>query len=377
MVLPALLVLAELTIFRSEGTLRQRLTAIRPALLLCGLVLALLLIPRALLFTEDLTGSFTAKALAGLSIGDRALTMLQVVPRWIYLIIWPSYLLADYSPRVIEPATSFGVMQGAGLLLVGCCLWIAWRTVRRFPVIAFGFGYAAICLLPVSNVLVPTGIVMAERTLFSPSLGALLALVGIAQAVGVQLRPRPWLRPLMLGTVEVLILLGLGRSLERHTVWKDELTYAKRLTEDAPLSFRGWYSLGAIHLDAGYKEEGRRMLRRALELHTESGMVWFRLANSYRSEGRCEDAIPLYEGGLRVQRYDHPLTALTACLLWEGHYARGREIALEGIRIGENVPLFRAWLRLADSGLRVNAPPHTMGFLLDSPALAKEPSSDP
>ncbi len=376
-VLPALLVLAELTVLRQQGSLRERLNALRPALILCTLVLVLLLLPRAFLFENDLVGTFTAKGLAGLSFGERALTMLQVVPRWIYLILWPATLLSDYSPRVIDPATSFGAMQAAGLLLLLLCLWVALRTLRDFPVIAFGLGWAAIAILPVSNVLIPTGIVLAERTLFTPSFGALLAVVALIQAVGTQFPQRAWLRPIAIGAVSVLVILGLGRSLERHTAWKDEFTYALRLVEDAPLSFRGWYLLGGIALNNGQVEQGRRLLHSSLKLYSGSGIVWFLLADSYRDAGRCAEAIPAYEGGLRIQRYDHPLAGLAACLMWEGQYARGREIALEGIRIGEDTLLFRTWLHLADSGLRVNAPPHTMRFPVAVRPSGHEPTGSP
>ena len=45
----------------------------------------------------------------------------------------------------------------------------------RAPMVLFGVAWVAIGLFPVSNVLIPTGITMAERTLFLSSIGAMLA----------------------------------------------------------------------------------------------------------------------------------------------------------------------------------------------------------
>ena len=55
---------------------------------------------------------------------------------------------------------------------------------------AFGLGWIAIAFSPVANLLFPTGILVAERTLYLPS-------VGLALAVGAWLEQMPgrWWRP--------------------------------------------------------------------------------------------------------------------------------------------------------------------------------------
>src|SRR5204862_164867 len=49
----------------------------------------------------------------------------------------------------------------------------AWR--RAWPVEAYGLGWIAIAYLPISNLIVPHGVVMAERLLYLPSVGLALA----------------------------------------------------------------------------------------------------------------------------------------------------------------------------------------------------------
>ncbi len=87
---------------------------------------------------------------------------------------WPMHLQADYGPPGIPVGWRNRVRHLFGLLLV-CSPVFAWLFVRwrrRDPVAAFpGLLWAAVALAPVSNLITPTGIVMAERVLFLPTVG--------------------------------------------------------------------------------------------------------------------------------------------------------------------------------------------------------------
>ena len=63
-------------------------------------------------------------------------------------------------------STHFGASEAAGAaLLLGVGI-VAWMARRRAPVATFGVLWCAVSLLPVSNVFIPTGILLAERTTF-------------------------------------------------------------------------------------------------------------------------------------------------------------------------------------------------------------------
>ena len=82
---------------------------------------------------------------------------------------------------MLEAAKGPQASQGlGGVELLGIALLILagaliWATLRRAPVVAFGITWMAVTLFPVANLVVPTGIVLAERTLFLPSVGFVLA----------------------------------------------------------------------------------------------------------------------------------------------------------------------------------------------------------
>src|SRR5205823_3350435 len=66
-------------------------------------------------------------------------------------------------------------------------LVLAWRRKRQLEV--YGLGWIAIAFLPVSNLLFSTGILIAERTLYLPSIGLALATgAALARLPGVRVR---------------------------------------------------------------------------------------------------------------------------------------------------------------------------------------------
>jgi tetratricopeptide (TPR) repeat protein len=121
--------------------------------------------------------AFAAIAPTFFSLGTvgRISTMLPVVFVLLRLLVWPLDLSPDYHPRVIERLehlTLAGV-GGAVVLLAAMLLAFAlWRRSRSVSVALFLVGIA---WLPTSNLLFPSGVVIAERTLYLASSGAALA----------------------------------------------------------------------------------------------------------------------------------------------------------------------------------------------------------
>src|SRR5688572_33056300 len=99
--------------------------------------------------------------------------------RSVRLLFWPADLQGDYSPAEIVAQYTWGGGATLGLLLLVGMALAAVAARRRAPAITFGIAWMAIALIPVHNVLVPTGVVLAERTLFLASVGAMLALGGV------------------------------------------------------------------------------------------------------------------------------------------------------------------------------------------------------
>ena len=208
LMLPGLLVAAELFVIQTPPWESWRIS--RPVWLLQVLAAELALAIRSFIPTETASGTFTAEVFLHSTMWNRLETMLTVVPEWLRLHLWPATLQADYSPQVINQATGWGVDQWLGLVIVGLIVVLAFRLRSRAPMILFGVVWVALGLFPVSNVLLPTGIPIAERTLFLSSIGAMVAVV----AVGMEMirvtagRRRRVLQGILATAVVVITMLG-------------------------------------------------------------------------------------------------------------------------------------------------------------------------
>jgi hypothetical protein len=232
----------------------------------------------------------------------RALTMLGVVPHWARLLFWPAELQADYGPREIVAAAGWGSPQWAGaaiLVVAGAAFWAA---RRRAPALAFGLGWTAVALIPVSNVLVPTGIALAERTLFLASAGAAISLGAV---FGLVLQsghrgPAPALRWAAVAAAGMLLVLGAWHSRSRIRVWRDQGTLLRQTVADAPKSIGAQLALVRFLEDSGSVADARRHYREAILLNPGQLAQDRGLADQYLAAGLCRPAIRLYRRILSV-----------------------------------------------------------------------------
>ena len=361
LVLPGLLLAAELFLVPATEPLRTRISQGRQLLLMLTLVALASYWLRTAVLSGNLVGVHAAEGLLGLTMGQRALTMLAVVPHWVRLLFWPAHLRADYSPGVIVAQTAWGAAHWFGLVLLLATVVIAVAARRRAPVITFGIAWCAIALFPVHNVLVPTGIVLAERTLFLPSIGAMLALGG-AGALLLEGAP-PRTRLLLAAATGALLVLGMVRSIARHPVWQDTLTlWYRTANEDAPRSFRAHAALAEQYFSVGQEHMGEQEYRLAIQFAPPmlTGLP-IQLADRLRNRGFCYPAAQLYRRVVELEpENSRARVSLVACLVNLGQYREAIFHARMGISFDWARDRFQRAFATADSAQRVSAPPGTV-----------------
>jgi len=155
------------------------------------------------------------------------------------LLVFPLTLRADYSPKERTAVTGFGdprFLAGlACLALWAALLWLLVRRQRRVE--ALGVAWIGIALAPVANLLFTVGVLVAERTLYFPSVGlALAAGAGFAAWwAGAATRVR---RIAGVATVTLIAAGGLRTAL-RVPVWKSTETVYQSVLRDSPRSYFG------------------------------------------------------------------------------------------------------------------------------------------
>jgi hypothetical protein len=334
-VVPALLVAAELLLIAPAIPWRRRAGVLTPVLALqAGAVIVAILL--RIIVLGPTPGAGPAVALQGLSPGERIVGMLAVVPEWVRLLLWPAHLEAEYGPPGIAIAGPFGAMHLLGLLLLGAAVLLLIRTWRRRPVVAFGLAWCALALLPVSNILTTTGVILAERTLLLPSAGTMLALGGGFALLFLWLEAaRPRVRLAGYTLLGALILAGALRSLERQPVWKEPDGFVRRLETDSPASYRAHLIASRHYSETGRHREAERAGARAYALFKGDPQVFEQYGQTMRRQGRCADALGVLSEG--VQRFPDRTVVrsrLIECALAVGDTARARAVAHEGVQLG-------------------------------------------
>ena len=207
------------------------------------------------------------------------LTAIAALSDVVRLLVFPLTLRVDYSPAERTIVTS--AFDGRFLLgLAALALWAgllvaAWRHQRKVE--AFGLGWIGIAYLPVANFLLPVGVLLAERTLYLPSMG-----LAIAAGAALARLPTPRLKAL----VAVLVLAAGVRSVLRVPVWHDDGAVTLSILGDSPNSYRGPARMGALYQSRGDAAQALDALRHAAQTFDRDPAIFIAGADAAFKLGR-------------------------------------------------------------------------------------------
>ncbi len=260
--LPLLLFLLDAA--RTDMTARRTLAYVRshgPLYLLMAAALMLVLMVRISVLGA-VAGTPTPYGMEALKDMTRVWTVMQAWPHYVRLLLFPLDLSIDNTPGIIPVAFAFTPLAITGVLVAlmafSVALW-TWRAGEPLDpsrgsvrVIGFAVLWIAAALLPVSNILYVSPVLVAERNLYLPSLG-LVAAVG-------WLVSRVEAKRVHAGTaiVAVLIVAGTVRTVTRIPDWRDNDTLWEELLESHPNSGSGWIAYGERLFKEGRAREGLR-----------------------------------------------------------------------------------------------------------------------
>ena len=272
---------------------------------------------------------------AGALGGQRALTMLVVVPEWVRLLFWPAHLQSDYSPQEMNGATTWGVAQTLGLFLLAATVIAALAARRAAPVVTFGLMWASHCPRPGQQRAGADGDHPRGTNTLSPE-HRRPACRRRDPASGVQGHSG--------GSPDDSSRFGSGVRLaaprryrgECPTVsarWANPFTQSAQLLVDAPLSYRSHYGAASLLWEGRQYEASEVEYRRAIALFpppSRPRATWPTTSGS----ARCADAIPLYQHALRyAPDLNEVRASFIACLMYEGRYEDARSQARIGLAL--------------------------------------------
>lgn len=245
------------------------------------------------------------------SFGTRFFTMIRVWPHYLRLLVLPLELSPDYSPAVLLPAHALSPLGLLGLALGGALAGLAVLSWRRAPLAALGLFWTAVAILPVSNLLFPSGVVLAERTLYLPSAGVSF----VAAALVPQAVRWPRVRRRAAAAAAALLVAGFGAlTIRRNPVWNDNLT----------------------------------LFNLTLREHPESYKVHWALANSLAARGEWQSAVERYWSAIRIWPHDHRIwTELAGQYIQRQAWAPAADAATRAVRLAPGSPTAHHFRTLA------------------------------
>lgn len=293
-VLPGLLVALDFTTSRvrlDRAGIRSWLSAVLRPMLALGTTLAAYLALRIVVL-GSIGGVDAAPNLPFLRHGHRFLSALRAWPEYGRLLLFPLDLVADYSPGVVLPVEHWSpmVVFGAVLAATTAVLALATPWLRRAGLPAAWFFIA---IFPVSNLVLPIGVLLAERILYLPSVGLSIAVAFAAQTVAASAERRHF-RMATAAVATVLVALA-ARSIIRNPDWRSTEAVWDAIVRDHPESYRSQWINGWRQSRDGNLELARGYFEIAYRIWPDDAVLVNNLAGTYIELGRFDDAIPVLE----------------------------------------------------------------------------------
>jgi len=368
--LPALLLLLEA--FRpSDAPAGTRVRRELPLFLSLAAGLGGYLLLRAAVL-GTVAGESAAPWLRDLPAPQRVLTALSFWPTYLRLLLAPMDLASDYSPGVLAIRRALDPTVVAGTFLLAACLVASVGLRRRAPVVAMGIAWFLVTLLPVSNLLFPVGTLVAERTLYLPSVGASVAVAGALA-----------LLPLRLSRAQAGALAACGlvvgvaflwRTVTRNPSWRSTAAVVATLSREHPESYGSMSALGAALSRAGRGREAAEAYERALALAPGLYGLTVATADAEARAGHAGRAEALLHRAVAL-RPEQPQAyrLLGESLLRDGRGREAHGVALQGLaRVGPDAPLWavvsEAYVMKGDLDASIRARRAALGVDPASPA---------
>jgi len=266
-----------------------------------ALVLALMIVAR-----RTVLGGFSppstalAVGLDGETFAQRWWTMTAAWPLVAHLLLLPTRLSMHYGPTTVvphhEPTTIAVIAIAAFAAALVVASAIARRGDRR-PLVAV--AWVVLAYLAASNILIPTGQLLAERKLFFASVGvAMLAGWALASIERAPIGERRVASAL----AAALIVLGAFGTVERVPVWSNEERLFRSGIEFDRAAFYPYQMLARAAGRCGDNARGLALLGEAHARYPQGESLSLEYAQHLRTSDRSEDAFTV----LRAASIAHP-----------------------------------------------------------------------
>ncbi len=223
------------------------------------------------------------------SILVRMFTFCKVIFIYLGLIFWPANLHMERTVDIITSWRSPWVL--AGLLLFMVSASIIWLCRIKAKPVSFGLLWFFICLIPVSNILVPINGILYEHWLYLALSGITLA---ISYSVFIIWHKFPKLQGPLAIVILIIFLSLAGRTYLRNQDWSNAIRFYKQTLKNNPSSYRIWNNLGMEYANLKQNDLAEDAYQHAIDLDDTNAVALYNLGNLKLAENKYTEAETLW-----------------------------------------------------------------------------------
>lgn len=265
--------------------------------------------------------------------------------KYLFKTVWPDSLSVIYPhPAVVHASHPAWHVAGAALLLCAMSGLALWRG-RRWPFLAVGWLWFLLTLVPVIGLVQVGDQAMADRYMYLPLAGVLVAIAWGAPEV-----LKGWrFRNPGLGIAGSVVVLALAiASWVQAGYWRTGVSLFAHALEATENNWVAWNGLGVSYREIGRYDEAVDCYREALRLRPDCGDTWNFLGVAYGETGRYPEAAACFREALRIApNYADAWSNLGNACNKLGQYPQAIDNYREALRLNPEDP--SAWNNLGNA----------------------------
>jgi tetratricopeptide (TPR) repeat protein len=246
----------------------------------------------------------------------RLLTIFYLHAYNVYLLFWPMSLCCDYGYDCIPFVNSLVDIRNVASLTLYLALaasglyglvvtWHRRDSKGSWRLTLFGLSWLMISFLPASHLLLPVGFVIAERVLYTPSMGFTLIL---AVALAFLIRRYPQATVIFMF---LLLTVYCARTIQRNDDWHTDLALWYSALNVCPRSAKVRYTYAEYLLRHGRHEEAIPHAKAAMEIDPEEVKSYLWLGKAKLNLKQFNEALAAATQAFLLQPYMRQVVFLT------------------------------------------------------------------
>lgn len=251
------------------------------------------------------------------SLNERWATTLYTLGKYVQLLFLPFPLVHDYSYEQIPIVNFLHPIPIISLLYYTVIIFYPIKNFKKNKIISFGIIFYLVTLIIVSNIFFLIGSTMAERFLFTPSLGFCLIITfiivkkcGLNQSEkNTKYSPRKFI-------LICSVVLGFYslKTYIRNFDWKDNYTLFSKDINYGKQNARILYSMGTSLIYLGNEQKGivKRdsiynlgiyYFKKSIEKYSKNDNAYYNIGIALTKMKKYEEAIRYFEESLKINSY--------------------------------------------------------------------------